>query len=488
MLDLSEAAADAAADNARVDQTGSPLAAALDALRATLGSGGVLAPGDPAAGFVRDERGLLPARPAAVLRPRSTAEVAAAVGICARYGVPVVPFAGGTGLVGGALPLGTGEQVVLSVRALDRIRGVDAADFALTAEAGCVVADVQRAAAAAGLLFPLRLASEGSCRIGGVVATNAGGSNVLRYGMMRELVLGLEAVLPDGRVWHGLRALRKDNSGYDLKQLLIGSEGTLGVVTAATLRLFPTPRHRAVALLGLPATDALGPLLALARESLDEHLSALEFFTGTGLGLVLEHTSGHRDPFDRRYPGYLLVEAASTDPDGAHLGARLERFLADATGRGWAADAVPALDRPQAAALWALREALPEAERRAGGAVKHDVSVPLGEVASFYRSAERELTSRHPDCTLNAFGHLGDGNVHLNVLAPPEADRAAISALVFRLVAGFGGSISAEHGIGVLKREALAAIREPVELALLRAVKSALDPRGIMNPGKLLAP
>lgn len=461
------------------------LRAALSALRSALGPHGVLDPADPAAGFVRDERGLLPSHPAAVLRPRSTAEVAAAVAVCARYGVPVVPFAGGTGLVGGAVPLGVGEQVVLSVRAMDRIRSVDPADFALTAEAGCVVADVQQAAAEAGLLFPLRLASEGSCRIGGVVATNAGGSNVLRYGATRELVLGLEAVLPDGRIWHGLRALRKDNTGYDVKQLLIGSEGTLGIVTAATLRLFPAPKHRAVVLLALPSLQVLAGLLGCARELLEDRLTALELFTRTGLDLLLAQVPGSKDPFGARHAAYLLVEATVTR-DGAGLARQLEEFLAEVTERGLAADAVPALDQRQARALWGLRENLPEAEKRAGGALKHDVSVPLGAIAEFTRTVQRRLTERHPEVVLNAFGHVGDGNVHVNVMRSGGADRPAISRLVFEVVAEFGGSISAEHGIGVLKREALAELTTPVELALLRAVKDALDPQGIMNPGKIL--
>lgn len=462
------------------DPVPAALAPALAELRRALGADRVLAPGDAAAGFVRDERGLLPAHPAAVLRPRSTAEVAAAVSVCARHRVPVVPFAGGTGLVGGAIPLGEGTQVVLSVRELNRIRSVDVPDFALTAEAGCVVADVQRAAAEAGLLFPLRLASEGSCRIGGVVATNAGGSNVLRYGMTRELVLGLEAVLPDGRIWHGLRTLRKDNTGYDLKQLLIGSEGTLGVVTAATLRLFPRPRHRAVALLALPGLDVLPGLLALARELLEERLSALELFSRTGLGLVLAQLPSAKDPFDRPHPQYVLVEAIATR-DGAALTAALEGLLAEAIEHGLAVDAVPALDAAQARALWALREALPEAEKRAGGAVKHDVSVPLGAIGAFIETAERAVAAACPGAVVNAFGHVGDGNVHFNVLSGEGS-----SAVVHRLVGEFDGSVSAEHGIGVLKREALAATRSPVELALLRTVKDALDPQGIMNPGKLL--
>ncbi|MDH6113988.1 FAD/FMN-containing dehydrogenase [Kitasatospora sp. MAP12-15] len=461
------------------------LPAALAALRSALGPSGVLDPSDPAAGFVRDERGLLPAHPAAVLRPRDTAQVAAAVRVCARYGVPVVPFAGGTGLVGGAMPLGTGEQVVLSVRALDRIRSVDPADFALTAEAGCIVADVQQAAAEAGLLFPLRLASEGSCRIGGTIATNAGGSNVLRYGMTRDLVLGLEAVLPDGRIWHGLRALRKDNSGYDLKQLLIGSEGTLGIVTAATLRLFPLPRHRAVALLALPDLAVLTELLSCARELLEDKLTALELFTRIGLDLLIDQVPGTKDPFGAPHPAYLLVEATATrDADG--LAALLERFLTEASERGLVADAVPALDRPQAQALWRLRESLPEAEKRAGGAIKHDLGVPLGAIADFIMAAERRLAERHPELTVNAFGHVGDGGVHFNVLLREGIDRAEISALLFELVAEFGGSISGEHGIGVLKADALPGTRSPVELSLLRAVKAALDPQGIMNPGKLL--
>ncbi|PYC80903.1 hydroxyacid dehydrogenase [Streptomyces tateyamensis] len=459
------------------------MARGLAQLRGVLGERGVLDPGAAAAGFVRDERGLLPARPAAVLRPRSTAEVAAALRVCAEHRIPVVPFAGGTGLVGGAIPLGDRTQVVLSVRALDRIREVDPADFSLTAEAGCVLTDVQRAAEEHGLAFPLRLASEGSARLGGAIATNAGGSNVLRYGMTRELVLGLEAVLPDGRIWHGLRRLRKDNTGYDLKQLLIGSEGTLGVVTAATVRLVPRARHHAVALLALPGLDAVTALLALAREVLADRLTALELFSRTGLDLLTRQL-GARDPFARPHPRYLLVEATGTrDPVG--LADQLREFLAEALERGLAADALPALDGPQARAFWALREGLPEAEKRAGGAVKHDVGVPLGALAEFVAAAEEQVARAFPGTVVNAFGHVGDGNVHFNVLGAGER-AAEVSAAVYRLVAQWEGTVSAEHGIGVLKRDALAYTRDPLELELLRTVKQALDPLGIMNPGKLL--
>ncbi|GAA0631542.1 FAD-binding oxidoreductase [Kutzneria viridogrisea] len=452
----------------------------------------VVLTGQAAEGFVRDERGLFDGVPAAVVLPRCTEEVALAVRTCAENRIPVVPQGGGTGLVGGAVPVGRGEQVLLNLRRMNRIRAVYAEDFALVAEAGCVLAEVRAAAERADRLFPLSLASEGSCQLGGNLATNAGGLNVVRYGNTRDLVLGLEVVLADGTVWNGLQRLRKDNTGYDVKQLFVGSEGTLGVITAASLRLFPLPRRTSTALLGLVDIKSLVPLLELARRCFDDRVSSLELLPAAGLDLLVRHVPGSRYPMGQRHPWYLLVEAGSSTVRG-DLDAVMDAFLTTALDSGHAADAVLAVDRADADRLWALRENLSEAQKRAGGTVKHDVSVPLSEVGEFVIAGTRLVHERLPGAQVIALGHVGDGNVHFNVLPPPGHSARdthlwhRVNEFVHELVARFGGSISAEHGIGLLKREAHAEHADPVRLRLQAAVKQALDPLQIMNPGKVLS-
>lgn len=462
-------------------------AAVVAELTAALGED-VVRPGEP----VRDERGLFEGRPAALVLPRDTGQVSTAVRICAAHRTPVVPQGGGTGLVGGAVPRGDGQEIAIALGRMNRVRRIDPAAFCLEVEAGCVLADVQAAARGADRLFPLSLASEGSCQIGGNIATNAGGMNVLRYGSTRDLVLGLEVVLPDGRVWNGLRSLVKDNTGYSLKHLFAGSEGTLGVITAATLRLFPRPRQRMTALLALDGTHRLRTLLPLARQVLDDRIGSLELLPREGVELVMRHVPGTRDPFPVPHACYVLVEVTSSRPE-TDLASPLEEFLTRAVREGQAADAVVASDEPSSRRLWALRERLSEAQKAAGGTVKHDVSVPLAAVSDFIGTASRRVTEAFPGARPIALGHIGDGNVHFNVIPPPGGSAhdhrlwREIGAVVHEVVAGMDGSISAEHGIGQLKLAELSEVSCAVELDVRGSVKAALDPQGIMNPGKAVA-
>ncbi|MGH8691815.1 MAG: FAD-binding oxidoreductase [Burkholderiales bacterium] len=410
-----------------------------------------------------------------VVRPASTAEVARVVALCAREEVAVVPQGGNTGLVGGSVPTGTRREIVLALGRMNRIRALDPLNDTLTAEAGCVLAAVQSAAAAAGRLFPLSLAAEGSCQIGGNLSTNAGGVNVLRYGSAREQVLGLEVVLPDGRVWNGLRGLRKDNTGYDLKQLFLGAEGTLGVITAAVLRLYPKPAASATAWIALESPRDAVELLARLRERLGERISAFELVSRTCLEAVLAHVPGLRDPLGAPHPWYVLAEFA--DSGAAALNEAVQEALA---GR----EAVLAQSGEQARSLWRIRESIPEAQF---SNVKHDISVPVSSIPAFTEAAGKALAAAFPGAKLFCFGHVGDGNLHYNV--GPEglvAQREAINRIVYDAVARLGGSISAEHGLGQLKREAIRAHKDPLEMELMRALKAALDPKGLMNPGKLL--
>ena len=411
-----------------------------------------------------------------VVRPASTAEVAQVVGRCAEAGVAVVPQGGNTGLSGGSVPTGARREIVLALGRMNRVRALDALNGTLTVEAGCVLAEVQRAAEAAGRLFPLSLAAEGSCQIGGNLSTNAGGVGVLRYGNAREQVLGLEVVLPDGRIWDGLRGLRKDNTGYDLKQLFLGAEGTLGVITAAVLRLYPRPSASATAWIGLASPAAAVELLARLHEHLGERVSAFELVSRNCLEAVLSHVAGARDPLPEPHPWYVLAELAdhSTSEE-------LNERVAQALGEREAALAQSA---EQARSLWRLRESIPEAQF---ANVKHDVSVPVSRTPDLIERAGRRLAASFPEARVYAFGHVGDGNIHYNV--GPEsliAQRAAVNRLVYDTVAELGGSISAEHGLGQLKREEVLAHKPAIEIELMRAIKRALDPKGLMNPGKLL--
>jgi len=464
----------------------------LDRLRAHVGPAQVLTDAADTAPYLTDWRQRYHGRALAVVRPASTAEVAAVVRACGEAGAPIVAQGGNTGLAGGATPDASGSAIVLSLRRLNRVRAIDAANHTITVEAGCLLQQVQEAARAHGRLFALSLAAEGSATIGGNLATNAGGTQVLRYGNARDLALGLEVVLADGAIWDGLRALRKDNTGYDLKQLFIGSEGTLGVITAATLKLHPLPRAQltaAAAVVSLPAAVAL---LERAQAMAGGTLTGCELMSAECLRRLARELPQVRQPLPPSTPWSVLIELSDHE-DEAHAAAVLERLLAEAIDAGEAVDAVVARSVEQARALWQVRESIPEAQARAGGNVKHDIAVPLSALAEFVAATDRTLRQRFPWIEPVVFGHLGDGNLHYNMAvrdgspaALAFAHEAEINRIVHDAVAAAGGSISAEHGLGQLKREQIRRYKSEVELALMRAVKQALDPRGLMNPGKLL--
>ena len=423
--------------------------------------------------------------------PASTAEVATLLELCQAHELPVVPQGGNTGLVGAGVPDGSGRMAVLSLGRLNRIREVDPLNDTITAEAGCVLETVQSAAAEVGRLFPLSLGAQGSCQIGGNLASNAGGVSVLRYGMARSLVLGLEVVLADGRIWDGLRGLRKDTTGYDLKQLFIGAEGTLGVITAAVLRLVPRPRERQTAWLAVGSPRAAVELLALFRERLGETVSSFELLAGDCVELVLRYLPGARPPLARAAPWHVLAEVAWSLAEG--LGAQLEQVLEEALRRELIQDGVIAASEAQRRQLWALRENPTEAMAHEGVVLRHDIAVPVSRVPDLIERGAVELVRAVPGIRIMPFGHVGDGNIHYNLLQPREstgdafhARRDDVQRLVFDLVEALGGSISAEHGIGRLKRAELARRKSPVELALMRQLKAALDPKGILNPGAVL--
>ncbi|MCD6040662.1 MAG: putative D-2-hydroxyglutarate dehydrogenase [Burkholderiales bacterium] len=411
-----------------------------------------------------------------VVRPASTAEVARVVALCAQDNLAVVPQGGNTGLCGGSVPTGMRRELVLSLSRMNRIRSLDPLNDTVTVEAGCVLAAVQSAAADAGRLFPLSLAAEGSCQIGGNLSTNAGGVNVLRYGTAREQVLGLEVVLPDGAVWNGLRGLRKDNTGYDLKQLFLGAEGTLGVITAAVLRLYPRPTASATAWIGLASPRAAVEMLAELRRHLGDRVSAFELISRACLEAVLAHVPDARDPLPATHAWYVLCELGDSGPTSA-----LEERIAEAlSGR----EGVLAQSGDQARALWRIRESIPEAQF---SNVKHDISVPVSRIPEFVEQANRALHAAFGQVEVYCFGHVGDGNLHYNI-GPQRllAQRDAVSGVVYGVVDRLGGSISAEHGLGQLKREAIRGHKDALELDLMRALKSTLDPKGIMNPGKVI--
>ncbi|KAA5599898.1 FAD-binding oxidoreductase [Blastochloris sulfoviridis] len=466
-------------------------AALLDRLAAVVGPRHVLVSPHDTAPHLTESRGLYAGRALAVVRPGSTEEVAAVVRLCHETGTAIVPQGGNTGLVGGQIPDDTGRQLVLSTLRLDRIREVDVESATMTCEAGVTLKRAQDAAAEAGRLFPLSLAAEGTATIGGNLATNAGGTQVIAYGNARDLVLGLEVVLADGRVWRGLRKLRKDNTGYDLRHLFIGAEGTLGIITAAVLKLFPAPTAVETAQIGLDSpADALA-LLGLAQARAGGTVTSFELMARICLDFVLAHIPGTRDPLAGTHPWYVLLEVSSHG--GAELRGRIEDLLAEALERGLIADAVVAASLDARAGLWRLRESIPAAQKPEGGSIKHDVSVPLTAVPAFLAEATAALARLMPAARPVPFGHLGDGNIHFNITQPPGADTAAylarweeVNALVHAIVMRHGGSISAEHGIGRLKRGLLPGVKDPVELDLMRAIKRALDPDGLFNPGKVL--
>jgi len=432
----------------------------------------------------------------AVVRPGSTEEVAQVVKLCTQHGVPIVPQGGNTGLCGAATPDGSGRAVVLSTTRLNRIRHLDTANDTVDVEAGCVLQTLQEAARQAGRLFPLSLAAEGSCTVGGNLATNAGGTQVLRYGNMRDLTLGLEVVTAHGEVWHGLRALRKDNTGYDLRNLFIGSEGTLGIITAATLKLYPLPVAQCTALLALDSLDAAIAVLGAARTGFGAALTGYELMAGDCLRLVNQCYPQQRLPFEEGSAGsdwFALLELSDSESE-AHARERFEAVLGELIEAGAVQDAVIAENLAQSRALWHLRESIPLAEKDTGKSIKHDVSLPVANLAAFITRANAALQTAVPGIRHIIFGHMGDGNLHYNVARGELMDEDELLAqqdevyrIVHDCVHAMNGSISAEHGIGQLKRDILPRYKDPVEMALMHAVKEALDPQGIMNPGKVLA-
>jgi FAD/FMN-containing dehydrogenase len=462
-------------------------------LLTALGPGAVLTDPSDMAGYAADWRHLYQGRPLAVVRPSTVAQVAAAVRLCAEAGAPVVPQGGNTSMVGGATPSDTGTAVVLSLERLRQVRAVDPVELTMTVEAGCTLRQAQEAAAAAGLLLPLSISSEGSAQVGGVLATNAGGNNTLRFGNARDLVLGLEVVLADGAVWDGLRHLHKDNTGYCLRQLFVGSEGTLGVITAAVLRLQPGVASRAAAFCALPSAEAALALLMRLRLRAPAALHAFEYMSGVSVGLVLRHVEGTQRPVVSA-DHYVLIDLAASGA-AEPLEAALEDTLGEALEAAELLDAALSRSEGQRLAFWRLREEHSEAQKRAGASIKNDVSVPVSLVPVLLREAAAACEAAEPGIRVAPFGHLGDGNIHLNLIQPegaePEAFLARADALmhvVNGVVRGLGGSFSAEHGVGRLKTGLMEEWRGGVELRLMRGIKAALDPAGVFNPGVMFPP
>jgi D-lactate dehydrogenase (cytochrome) len=469
-----------------------PQSALLARLEHLLGAGGVLTAESDTAPLLTDQRELYRGKAVAVALPDTAPRVAAVLALCNETGVAVVPQGGNTGYCGGATPDESGAQLLVSLRRLNRIRAVDALNYSLVAEAGCVLADVQRAAEEADRFFPLSLGSEGTCQIGGNLSTNAGGLHVLRYGMMRDLVLGLEVALADGRLLSALTTLRKDNTGYDIKSLFLGAEGTLGIITAASLKLYPRMSAAATAFAAIRDPRAAVQLLARLREASGERVSAFELIPRLAVELTTRHIPGVRDPLDAPHAWYVLCELTSARPD--RLDTILTESLEQALGAGLVADAALARNEGERAGFWKLRETIPEAQRRDGASLKHDVAVPVAAIAQFIERAGEWVRANVPDGRLIAYGHVGDGNLHFNLNQAPGADRAtflargeAIKRVIHDMVVReFGGSFSAEHGIGRLKVGELERYAPPVELDLMRTIKRAFDPNGILNPGKVL--
>ena len=443
--------------------------------------------------YVVDWRGIYRGETAAVVRPASTEEVASVVRVCAETRTPIVPQGGNTGMCMASVPRTQSNEIVLSLVRMNRIRNVDPLDNTLTAEAGVVLANIQQAARAVDRFFPLSLGAEGSCLIGGNLSTNAGGVNVLRYGNTRELVLGLEVVLPDGRVWNGLRGLRKDNTGYDLKQLFVGAEGTLGVITAAVLKLFPRPGASATAWAAVRDPQAALELLALLRGHCGDRINAFELISRNCLELVLRHVPGTRDPLAEPQDWYVLTELGDSSPDEA-LRKELELALEEAISAGLVRDVTLAASGSQSEALWRIRESIPEAARSVAGMLyRHDIAVAVSAIPAFIHEARGALERRFPGANLICFGHLGDGNLHYHAFIPgrDRSDAAArqahdVTDLVYDIVQRYGGSFSAEHGVGLAKVAELERYKSETELGMMRAIKRALDPQGLMNPGKVL--
>jgi FAD/FMN-containing dehydrogenase len=467
----------------------SPPPAAYAAIKETVGANGWLDAAADVEPFVTETRGLWRGECDMVVSPGSVEELAHVVKICADAGIPITPQSGNTGLVGGAIPHG---GVIINTRRLKQIRDVDPVNNTMTVDAGCILADIQAAADEVDRLFPLSLAAEGSCCIGGNLSTNAGGIQVLRYGNARDLVLGLEVVLADGRIWNGLQRLRKNNTGYDLKHLFMGAEGTLGIITGAVLKLFPKPRRKETALIGAASVEAVQALFSRVHAAMGDKLSAFEYANQFSLGLVFKHIEGATNPLEGVYPAYALIEVSSLSDDDTTRD-ELEAVLGQALEDEVIIDAVVAQSETQAKALWNLREHMPEAQKHARASIKHDVSVPVSKVAEFVRTATKLVMDEMPGIRPSAFGHFGDGNIHFNLSQPEDMEPQAFldqwdhfNDIVHDYVATLNGSFSAEHGVGELKRKDVAKYNDPVGVELMRAVKQAIDPLGIMNPGKVI--
>lgn len=464
----------------------------LESLRRIVGAPNVLTEGDLTA-WEQDWRKRERGKALAVVRPGSTPEVAAVVKACAATGVSIVPQGGNTGMVVGSTPDASGTQVVLSLQRMNNVRVLDAGNLTITVDAGCVLQNVQETCEKAGFLFPLSLASEGSCTIGGNLGTNAGGTQVVRYGNTRDLCLGLEVVTAQGEVWNGLSGLRKDNTGYDLRDLFIGSEGTLGVITAATMKLYPQPKSQLTAMAAVPSLDAAVELLGLAHRHLGSGLTGFEVMGQFALSLVVKHFPQQRVPLYQD-TAYCVVLENSDHESETHARAQFERLLEAAMEQGCVTDAVVAESITQARALWHIRESIPLAQAEEGLNIKHDISIPVSLIPEFVRVTDAMLQKSFPGARLVNYGHLGDGNLHYNVQAPEGGDAAAflneqeqgVNTLVYESVDQFGGSISAEHGVGSLKVDKLEHHKSPVALDMMRAVKRALDPKGTMNPGRVV--
>jgi FAD/FMN-containing dehydrogenase len=440
-----------------------------------------------------ENRGLYQGTSPLLLKPASTEEVAEIMKLASKTGTAIVPQTGNTGLVGGQTPRAGASDIILSLERMNKVREIDAVANVIVADAGCILEDIHTAADSVNRMFPLSLASQGSCRIGGNLATNAGGTAVLAYGNMRQLCLGLEVVLPTGEIWNGLRKLKKDNTGYDLRDLFIGSEGTLGVITAAVLKLFPKPLGHQVAFVGLQSPDAALKLFEKATSLCGAALTGFELMPRLGVEFTTKHIPGVRDPLSRPHAWYVLIDISTSDSSEA-ADAMMQAVLEDGLKAGIVEDAVIATSDAQRQAIWHMREGMSEAQRPEGGSIKHDVSVPVSSIPEFMAAAEKAVLQVIPDARICAFGHMGDGNIHYNISQPIGADKAEfigrwreINAVVHKLVLSCGGSISAEHGIGQLKRDELAHIRDGIEIDLMRRIKSAFDPAGVMNPGKVLA-
>jgi FAD/FMN-containing dehydrogenase len=466
--------------------------ALLQRLAMIVGARGLITDAADMAPYLADWRALYQGSAAAVVRPASTAEVAAVVRLCAETCTPIVPQGGNTGMCGAATPDASGKAIVMALGRMNRIIEVNALNNTLTAEAGCILANIQEAAAVADRLFPLSLGGEGSCLIGGNLSTNAGGINVLRYGNTRDLVLGLEAVLPDGRVWNGLRSLRKDNTGYDLKHLFIGAEGTLGIITQVVLKIFPRPRGNVTALAGLTDPARAVELLALLREHCGDGISAFELISRNCLEMVVRRIPGTRDPLAAPHPWYVLTEVTSARDDGS-LRKTVEQGLAAGLERGLVEDVIIAENAAQGKALWRMRESIPDAAKVEGLVYRHDIAVAVSRIPEFIATASAALEAAFPTVRIICFGHLGDGNLHFNAFIPgrERSDTAAramtdVNRIVHDIVQDFSGSISAEHGIGQAKRDELAHYKTATELDLMRVVKKAIDPDNLLNPGKVL--